>query len=126
MIKPATGSSGNGLSRPALVQPVLPLSNSGSNLATGISSKATKGTSDASRAILFTGVEILGVGILAFVAGTNDEVGKVIVWIMVGLWFIWLINNPAIGETISRFMGSMNPNFASQAGAALGNLKLGK
>lgn len=88
------------------------------------STKASKTHATAADSILQVGMEIIGVGIVAFAAGSNDEMGKIIVWIMLGLWLIWLMNNPGIQGTITKFVGSFSPApAANAAGQALGNLK---
>lgn len=93
----------------------------------GNSTKANQTEADAAKAILQVGVEILGVGIVSFAAGSNDELGKVIVWIMLGLWMIWLINNPSIGNTIGKFLGNQTPGQGAtalgQAAKNVGNIK---
>ena len=91
----------------------------------GNSTKAGQTQADAAKAILQVGVEFLGVGIVSFAAGSNDELGKVIVWIMLGLWVIWLMNNPAIGDSISHFLGNMTPAAGATAlGQATKNIKI--
>lgn len=41
--------------------------------------------------LLTIGAELLGVGLLALVAGINDQTGKIIVMIMTGFWLIYLV-----------------------------------
>lgn len=69
----------------------------------GASSKATQTQQEATAAILKLGVEFAGLIILAVAAGSNDELGRLIVIILLGLWAIWLMNNP-VGGTISNLL----------------------
>lgn len=52
--------------------------------------------------ILTVGIEIIGVGLMAAVAGTNDQLGSVIVLLMVGFFILFLVNNPIIGTSLSN------------------------
>lgn len=90
----------------------------------GNSTKASQTEADAAKAILEIGIELLGVGIVAFAAGTSDEMGKLLVWVMLGLWVIWLANNPAVGNTIKTFMSSQNSPGATALGSITKNTKI--
>lgn len=68
-----------------------------------ISAKADATLATASKTVLQVGVELIGVGIVSFAAGTNDELGKVIVWIMLGLWVIWIMNNPSVQLAVKGY-----------------------
>jgi hypothetical protein len=43
--------------------------------------------------IIKTIIELLGVGLLALIAGISDEVGNVMVVIMAGIMLIWLMTH---------------------------------
>lgn len=85
-----------------------------------ISAKADATMSNATHAFLQVGVELIGVGIVSFAAGTNDELGKVIVWIMLGLWAIWLMNNPSVQLAIKGYYERGTAGFALGQAAAKG------
>jgi hypothetical protein len=65
--------------------------------------KTPAATAGSSNAILDTAVEVVGVGLLAILAGANDDVGKLIVMFMVGLWCVFLVTNPSIVAKIASF-----------------------
>lgn len=65
----------------------------------------------ASNSILTVATEVVGVGLLAVLAGSNDDIGKLLVVFMVGLWAVFMIANPAIIAKIASF-----PQIAAQNG----------
>lgn len=56
-----------------------------------------------SNTVLSTAVEVVGVGILALIAGANDDVGKLMVIFMVGLWAVFMVTNPNVISKIASF-----------------------
>jgi hypothetical protein len=60
--------------------------------------------------ILDTATEIVGVGLLAILAGANDDVGKLIVMFMVGLWAVFMVSNPGIVAKIASFPANAAKN----------------
>ncbi len=54
-------------------------------------------------AILKTSVEVVGVGLLALLAGANDDAGKLLVIFMVGLWAVYMVAHPDIIADIANF-----------------------
>jgi hypothetical protein len=65
----------------------------------------------ASNSILTVATEIVGVGLLALLAGSNEDVGKLVVVFMVGLWAVFMVTNPAVIAKIASF-----PEIAAQNG----------
>jgi hypothetical protein len=61
--------------------------------------------------VLAVAVEVVGVSVLAIVAGASDAAGKMIVLFMVGLWLVFMVTNPGIISTIASF-----PEAAAKAG----------
>ena len=57
----------------------------------------------ATAAILDVSVEVVGVGLLALLAGASDDMGKIVVMFMAGLWCVFIIANPAIIQKIAAF-----------------------
>jgi hypothetical protein len=68
-------------------------------------------TKSPSNSILTVATEIVGVGLLALLAGANEDVGKLIVVFMVGLWAVFMVTNPAVIAKIASF-----PQIAAQNG----------
>ena len=55
---------------------------------------ATKTTQQPGRNIVVTmTVELIGVGLLTLLAGVNKQLGNIVVIIMVGFLFVWLLVN---------------------------------
>jgi hypothetical protein len=61
--------------------------------------------------LLTVSVEIVGVGLLALLAGASNDVGKLIVVFMAGLWAVFIVTNPAVIARIAAF-----PEAAAQNG----------
>ena len=70
----------------------------------------TSGPTAAGNSLLTVGAELLGVGLLALVAGINDQAGKLIVMIMVGFWLIYLVGPgvPQVAKLGSDFQAITN------------------
>jgi Ca2+/Na+ antiporter len=60
---------------------------------------------DSTDSILTISVEIIGVGLLALLAGADDDMGKLLVVFMAGLWAVFMITNPQIVAKIASFPG---------------------
>lgn len=73
----------------------------------------TGGPLSASQAILILGVELVGVGLLTLLAGISNDVGNIIVLLMIGFWLIYLI----VDSTVIGGIGNMLDNIAKQASA---------
>jgi hypothetical protein len=69
---------------------------------------ATPGPSEV---ILSVGVELLGVGLLAVLAGASDQAGNIVVLFMIGLWLIWMVSDP----TVIAGLGNALSNVAKQS-----------
>lgn len=65
-----------------------------------------------SNALLTVGIEVIGVGLLTLLAGTNDHMGTAVVIFMVGLWLIFAITQPQVFSGISNAV----TNVSNQAG----------
>jgi hypothetical protein len=59
---------------------------------------------NATDAILSLAVEGLAVGLLSLLASSSDDLGKIVVVFMIGLWMIWLVTN---GKTVSRLANAV-------------------
>lgn len=53
--------------------------------------------------ILDTAVEIIGVGLLALLAGASDDTGKLMVVFMTGLWAVFMVTHPDVISKIASF-----------------------
>ena len=65
----------------------------------------------ASGEILTVSVEVVGVGLLALLAGASEDTGHLVVLFMVGLWAVFIVTNPGIVSKIAGF-----PQAAAKAG----------
>lgn len=63
---------------------------------------AKKGPIQSSEIILALIVEGVGIAFLTLLAGTNDDLGTVIVVFMVGLWLLFLFNHQGIQSYITN------------------------
>ena len=63
---------------------------------------ATKPVFTQSNIVLALIVEGVGISFLTLLAGTNDDLGTVIVVFMVGLWLLFLFNHPGVESYISN------------------------
>jgi hypothetical protein len=52
-------------------------------------------------AIITVGVELLGVSLLALIAGISDDVGRIVVIFMVGVAIVWGITHTSVLTTIA-------------------------
>lgn len=52
--------------------------------------------------IATTAFELIGVGLMALLAGANDQLGSVIVVVMAGFLIIWLLSNTAF---LQKYLG---------------------
>jgi hypothetical protein len=59
----------------------------------------------ASDVIFTVGVEALGVGLLAVLAGSNDDVGSLIVLFMAGLWLLFFVTD---SKAVSSLLGAFS------------------
>lgn len=51
--------------------------------------------------ILFSvGIEAIGVGLLALLAGANDDVGTLVVLFVVGLWVLFFVTESSVTEKL--------------------------
>lgn len=50
----------------------------------------------ASEAILMLALELLAVGLFTIIAGTNDDMGTLVILFMLGMWLIYLVSNAAV------------------------------
>ena len=73
-------------------------------------SSGNAGPSPAGISLLTVGAELLGVSLLALVAGINDQAGKLVVMIMVGFWLIYLVGPgaPEIAKLGADFQAITN------------------
>lgn len=58
--------------------------------------------------VVTTAFELVGVGLLALLAGTNDNLGRVIIIIMAGWIVLWALSNTGM---LSKYFGT-NPAFS--------------
>jgi hypothetical protein len=63
-----------------------------------------KGTSTGEDVIIKTIIELLGVGLLALVAGISDEFGNIMVVIMAGIMLIWLMTH---AQELQKIVGKI-------------------
>lgn len=54
--------------------------------------------------VVTTAVELIGVGLMALLAGVNDQMGTVVVIVMVGFLIGWLLLNTG---TLSKWVGNL-------------------
>lgn len=63
---------------------------------------ANRGIVQSSDIILALIVESVGIVILALLAGTNDDLGTVVIVFMVGLWLLFLFNHQGVQSYINN------------------------
>lgn len=54
--------------------------------------------------VVSTAFELIGVGLLALLAGTNDQMGTIVVIVMVGFLIGWLIANSGTLERWVKYV----------------------
>lgn len=54
--------------------------------------------------VVTTSFELIGVGLLALLAGISDQMGKIVIIVMVGFLIGWLIVNTG---TLSKWVGNL-------------------
>lgn len=54
--------------------------------------------------VVTTAFELIGVGLMALLAGTSDNMGSIVVIVMVGFLIGWLIMNSG---TLSKWVGNL-------------------
>lgn len=54
--------------------------------------------------VVTTAFELIGVGLLALLAGISDQVGHVVVIVMVGFLIAWALANT---DTLSKWVGNL-------------------
>lgn len=54
--------------------------------------------------VVTTAVELIGVGLMALLAGVSDQMGTVVVIVMVGFLIGWLLLNTG---TLSKWIGNL-------------------
>lgn len=57
-----------------------------------------------SEAILQLALELLAVSLFTLMAGTSDEMGKLMILFMVGFWLIYLIQNSKVIAGLERML----------------------
>lgn len=57
-----------------------------------------------SEALIQLGLELLAVSLFTLLAGASDEVGKLVVIFMVGMWMIYLIENSKVIAGLEKAM----------------------
>ncbi len=73
------------------------------------SKKKSSGSSGSNRpsnseAILQLALELLAVSLFTLMAGTSDEMGKLMILFMVGFWLIYLIQNSKVIAGLERML----------------------
>jgi len=62
--------------------------------------------------VVTTAIELVGVGLLALLAGTNDNLGRIIIIIMAGWMLLWAMAHTGI---LTKYFG-MDPAFSKIIG----------
>lgn len=65
---------------------------------------ATKQIQSGADIVVTTAFELIGVGLLALIAGISNQVGKIVVILMVGFLIGWLLIN---SSTLSKWVGNI-------------------
>jgi hypothetical protein len=60
--------------------------------------------------ILALAFEAIAVGLMTLIAGINDDMGKAMVFVMAGLWIIYMITNSAVITTMGNFVSTITGN----------------
>jgi len=66
--------------------------------------KSTKKRANDSEALVQLALELLAVALFTLIAGASDEVGKLVVIFMTGLWMIYLIENSKLIAGLEKAM----------------------
>ena len=94
-----------------------------SRKATGIPgvTTASKPTASAggSDIIVTTIIELLGIGLLALIAGISDQIGKIMVLIMSGILLIWMMTNSGL---LTHIVGKVGGGTGTNPGPAKGGV----
>lgn len=61
-----------------------------------------------SSALLHVSLQLLAVGLFTIIAGTNDEMGTLVILFMVGMWLMYLIQNSAVVGGLEKMMEAVN------------------
>jgi hypothetical protein len=65
---------------------------------------ATTAKQPGSDVVVTTAFELIAIGLLALLAGISDQVGRIVVIVMVGFLIGWLLLNSA---TLSKWVGNL-------------------
>jgi hypothetical protein len=57
--------------------------------------------------VLIVGTELAAVGIFTLVAGASDDVGSIMVLVMIGLWLIYMVSDSKVISGISAAIGNV-------------------
>jgi hypothetical protein len=57
--------------------------------------------------VLLVGTELAAVGIFTLVAGASDDVGSIMVLVMIGLWLIYMVSDSKVITGISNAIGNV-------------------
>jgi hypothetical protein len=60
--------------------------------------------------ILALAFEAVAVGIITLIAGINDDMGKAMVTVMVGIWLIYMMTNNAVISSLGNFVSTVTGN----------------
>lgn len=64
--------------------------------------------SPSSTILLAMTVEIVGVTFLSLLAASSDELGKLVIVFMIGLWFLFLINHAGFTTWLQGILANTN------------------
>lgn len=64
-------------------------------------------TPDSGTALLAVGAEILGLGVVAILAGMDDHIGNLMIITLVGLWMLWAINHVSTLQVIPNLFAGL-------------------
>jgi hypothetical protein len=57
--------------------------------------------------VLVVGTELAAVGVFTLIAGASDDMGSVMVLIMIGLWLIYMVSDSKVITGISNAIGNI-------------------
>jgi hypothetical protein len=60
--------------------------------------------------ILALAFEAIAVGLIALIAGINDDMGKAMVMVMAAFWIIYMITNSVVISTFGKFVATITGN----------------
>jgi hypothetical protein len=69
----------------------------------------------ASAAIVSISLELAAVGIFTLIAGASDEVGTIMLILMAGFWFIFLISEANVFSTLNNVFLNLLSNPSNKA-----------